>query len=313
MTDKAGFSATDAALTGFEIARREPLTVLIWSAVQGLTLVPLGFALRAATAPYQAQLQAAGARDPALAAGLMAHVLPFQLGFAVVVLAILAVLYSAVYRTVLRPETTGPGRLRLGRDELRVAGSLVLLALLTFAIAIVGALAAGLVAGLLSAVAPGGRGLMSMLSVLAVLAGVIFVGVRLSLSPVMTFATGRVTVWGSWPLTRGRFWALFGSYLIAGLLGVIIELAVAAVFAAIALPVAGFGAVQALFDPRLQGSPTALLLAFQVVGAVVSGFMTALLAGAPAAAYARLSAGGAVRAPGVAAAAPGSDLPRFGR
>lgn len=319
MADKAGFSATDAALTGFEITRREPLTVLAWSAVQGVVLIPLSLAFASAMAPYQGRLQASGGKDPAVAAAMLSHVLPLQLLSAVLLTVLFAVLYGAVYRTVLRPQATGLGRLRLGAEELRVAGALVLLGLITVGVAIAAAIVAVVLVGVLSAAAPALRALWAVAAVVGVLGALVFVSVRLSLAPPLTFDTGRVDVTGSWRLTRGRFWALFGSYLVAGLLAVIVELAVLAVFVMLALPVVGLPGVQALFDPRVQGpsgAPMALAVAFQVVGALLSGFATALLAGAPASAYAQLT--GARGAAPTTAGAPGSapprsDLPRFGR
>ena len=314
MTDRTGFSATDAALAGFEIARREPLTVLAWSAVQAVVVLPLSLVLGSAVAPYQAQLQLTGARDPAAAAALLSHVLPLELLAMVVLLALFAVLYAAVYRTVLHPAATGLGRLRLGADELRVAGALVLLFLVTVGAIVAGTIVAALAAGALSLAVPALRALWTVAAVLAVIAGLIFVGVRLSLSPPMTFATARVTVFGSWALTRGRFWPLFGTYLVAGLLALALEIAVLAVFAVLAFVLGGgMEGLQAMTGggARSGGAGLALAILFQLGGALLSGFITALLAAAPAAAYGQLA--GAAPAATPVPATPGSDLPRFGR
>lgn len=311
MVHKAGFSATDAALAGFGLMRREPLNVLVWSVVQGLFGLALGAVTVAVAGPYMGALQRAqAARDPVAAAGALQRVAPVNLLISLLSLVLLTVIYAAVYRAVLRPKVLGLGRLRLGADELRVGLTLVVLFLLTLGLALAFALGGVLAATALSLAAPTLKGLWIVLAVAGAMAALVFAGVRLSLAPPNVFDTGRVNPFESWSLTRGRFWALLGTYLISGLLVLMAELALLAVFAAGAAAFGGgLTSLAAVFRPdmtSLDRHYTPALIVLQLGGALLSGPVAAVLAGAPAHAYAQLRTAATT-------AAPVSDLPRFGR
>lgn len=55
---------------------------------------------------------------------------------------------------------------------------------------------------------------MVLVSALGVFVFLIWLAVRLSLASPLTFDTRRVRVFGSFALTRGRFWSLLGAYLL---------------------------------------------------------------------------------------------------
>lgn len=195
MTD---FSATDAAVEGFTLAGRKPMAILVW-AVAGLVV---NLAIGVAMVAFAGQ------------AGAM--------GGAVLVLMMIwsAVQTCAVYRAVLRPGEAGVGYLRLGRDEWRIFTLSLLYVLLGAAayMAVIFGLAVvfGVAMAASQTLGAGAKplailfGAAASLGLLMVMAWLM---VRLSLAGPMTFIEGRILLWSSWRLTRGRFWTLLGAYL----------------------------------------------------------------------------------------------------
>jgi hypothetical protein len=76
------------------------------------------------------------------------------------------------------------------------------------------------------------------LGLLAAVGLMLMLAVRLSLAPPLTFATGRIDLFGSWALTRGRAGRILGAYALTLAL-------VALVYFLSALVVAAVGAVLA--------------------------------------------------------------------
>jgi hypothetical protein len=86
----------------------------------------------------------------------------------------------------------------------------------------------------------------------------IFVGVRFSLASAMTFASHRVDLFGSWAMTRGRFWALLGTYALAFVLSLVVAtLTLAIGFFALGILGGGFGALGRGADPDLTSLASA--------------------------------------------------------
>jgi hypothetical protein len=223
----ADFSIQDVAFTGFAVVRQHPrvlvawwLYALIFSVTASLALVGLG----GADLGRFLQLSEEGTPDPAVLMGLMVHLLPVYLTVVAIALVAQAILSAAMIRAVLRPRDDRFGYLRLGADELRQLGLLLLTALVFAAVYLGIALVVGVVAGFLVAATKAGANALLVVVFLSLAVVILFLAVRLSLAPALTFDHRRINLAGSWALTRGRFWPLFGAYLLAFALAVVVSL-----------------------------------------------------------------------------------------
>ena len=145
------FSANHAALEGFRIIRREPLTLVVWTVVLFAFSLAYTALILPMLAPVAALTPPGGPfahQDPAMVPRMMALMGRVYAIMVPVLLIFVAVSNAAVYRAVLRPAETGFGRLRLGSDELRLLGLYVLLGLLFFGVYLATIIVAVIVAGI---------------------------------------------------------------------------------------------------------------------------------------------------------------------
>jgi len=210
---------------------------------------------------------------------------PFYLLILVFSLVFYPIVFSTMNRAVLRPEEEGFGYIRFGADELRQIGLFLLIFVLgigvyiAFIIAMVVVFAAvGAVVGL-RATASGTAASMGVGIIAAVLliAGWIYLWVRLSLASPLTFASRRVDLFGSWRLTRGRFWPMFGAYLVATILAIVVSLLTFIISSAISAVVGGgVGGLASVMHPDMS-SLSAYLTPARIVQVLVNGVSTALV------------------------------------
>ena len=240
------FSASDAALEGFHIVRREPRAVAGWSVVQLI----FGIAVTVATVPFmqplmdiQATRLTGGALTPAQTMAVLEPTLGFLAVLIPLELVVVSVLGAAVYRVVLRPGDQGlTARLRLGGDELRLAILWIELGFLFWIVGFVVLVAVatvGLMVGAAMKTSPAGAVVTVMISYLVVLAVMVWLAVRFSLAAPMTFATRKVQLVSAWRLTRGRFWPLFSCYLLTFVFVMIILMAQLCIVAVVSLIMSG--------------------------------------------------------------------------
>lgn len=289
------FSASDAALEGFRITKENPRAFGAW------VLASFGMSVLGAVVtvlmPAEVRhgletLSADETPDPKQLLDALIVVAPIlALG-----LAIQCIMAAAVYRLILRHDDTRFRYLRLGADELRLIGLTLIYVVLIIALLVVVSLGAAVLMAIASIAGSGAAFLVGGVAEIFSLGLVVFILVRLSLAPVVTFAERRLAVFESWRLTRGHFWSLLGAYALAlaciALIG-ILALAVFTGVAGIAALATGgqLSDLSAIFKPdetsfRSYFNPG--LLAYMAVGSLFSALYYAVIAAPGAVAYREL-------------------------
>lgn len=278
------FSASDAAFEGFRVVRRKPMTVLWW-ALAYIAFFAAFFALAAGslTSLMAAVEQLERSGEPTMAEARSIGLAYLGVFGVAVPLSLLlgAVLNAAVARSVLRPEQSRFGYMRIGMDELRVLGVTVVVGLISLVAGVVIFGTMGILAGLISALNVPALWLVVILLVLAGVAALIWLMARLSLAVPMTLDTGRFALAPAFRLTKGRVWPLIGMAIIAVVMAILVSL----LGMVIALPIqlAMGGGIEALgaYDGQTmiqilsQAAP--LLIAWAVVNAVFSALQLAVI------------------------------------
>ncbi|MDP1643609.1 MAG: hypothetical protein Q8L59_15655 [Phenylobacterium sp.] len=228
-------SPGDAAFEGFRLTQEHPRVTLIWALFHLLVSFVTATALILLGGDVLMQSESAAEMSPAELAVFMREILPTYMILAPIGLVVMSVAAAAVYRLQLRPEEAAhSGHLRFGADEVR----LIILTVIYYLMTIGGVLALSLLAAIAAGVASlAGQGAMATVGAAMMLffAGLwLFVLVRLSLAPVLTFDQRRLVVFGSWSLTRGHFWRLLGTYALALVTILVVSLLAIVIFAALA-------------------------------------------------------------------------------
>lgn len=192
----------------FRLLRERPGAFLVWTLIYLAIDIGSSFATVAIMDGQVEALAAGTASETSVAWSILGQFMLVNL----VTLMVAMVVYAATQRAVLRPEEGGLASLRLGMDEVR----LFLLALLYVVLFYVALFVMGIVfAMIVGGFAP--RGNVTTAVVLFVILSAIpcaFFYVKLSLSFPLTLMRGRFVIGEAWNLSTGRFWTLFGAYLI---------------------------------------------------------------------------------------------------
>jgi hypothetical protein len=293
----AGISSTDIAFEGLRLVRERPKAVLFWAGLLlafGVVMAVIMITMAGEAMTRMTELQASSDPDPQAVMAVMGEVAPAYAVLLVPMVLVYGVLYAAINRTVLRPSEGGPGFLRFGGDEIRQIGVLVLFYLLVGGVYMLGAVLLTLIGALLgAALGAAAAGLIAIVGILAAAGFALYVGVRLSLCSPMTFVEGRVRLLASWSLTRERFWPLFGGYLLAVALMVVISLLALTVLGAVAAAVGGgLEGLGRIFRPDFSSlgayfSPVGVVTALFNAG--IGALVLALSVGAAAEAYRQIA------------------------
>jgi hypothetical protein len=264
----AELSIGDAVGAGFGVIRRRPVAVLIWGLLQTamlgamfVVMAPMYLAMIAEVAK-----NAGHAPTPDVANMMQMQGTIWLLNIVTVFVA--TILYCAVFRSLIHPEQSRFGYLRLGATEL-ILFLLMIGAYIAFVVAIVILMIpAALIVGMLVAVhATAAAVIAGLLLGLSALWGVVYVALRLSLVGPMMVDDGKVHLLDAWALTKGRAGALFLMTLC--LFGILILLEV------VLVAVAGIIGVSVLSS--IAGAASAIPALFRQPPGVVLSELTPLL------------------------------------
>jgi hypothetical protein len=131
------------------------------------------------------------------------------------------VIMNAVFRSVLRPDERSFASLRLGGDEWRMFGLVIIVLIATIILSFIVQLLMMMVGALLVAIAGDNMmlaGAFGFVLFIAYIVGLVWLSVRLSLLYPVTFYRRSISLDTAWGLTRGNFWPLFASYLVVGII-----------------------------------------------------------------------------------------------
>jgi hypothetical protein len=270
----SGFSASDAALEGFQVIRHQWRVVLGWAGFNLLAIfgVLIVFILVGVTA-----VTLAGGDTGRIGQTVGGPIV----GIATIVVELM--IGTALFRAIFRPNDRGFLYLRFGPDELRAIGAGLVLAL--------GAGVLALIAVALARIARAAGGAGPVVIGLAALGVGTWLALRLGLVLPMCIAERRIDFARSWRLTRKQGWALLGMTLLSGCLGLLVSVLVWGLFFVLTLAVVGFQELGDLAGPEgFKNHPGLFLL--QAIAPFVFGPFAIAIAWTPwAAAYRALTAG----------------------
>jgi hypothetical protein len=255
----SGFSASDAALEGFQVLRRHWRVVAGWAGFNLLAMIAM-VVVTVIVALVAAALMGGGSNASQISATLGGIIA------LVGTLVVEVIMMAGLYRLMLRPEEPAFLHLRLGKAEFRVLAALL--------IYLVGALAVTLLARLaVQAVHPAGLWISIVVGV-AAFAVAVWLGLRLALTLPAAFDAGPLGFGTSWRLTRGRVAGLLGMVMLA----VCVLLLIAFVYSLVLFVVLGFttgfrGLMGAMTGGDIQSAPGIYItqIAAQLVFAPVLG------------------------------------------
>lgn len=275
------FSATDAALSGFRLVREHLKTIGVWAVLMTVASLVVSVVTIKLAGPQLAammELSNEPSGDPQATLAAMAGMGPLFLFSALYSLVVYSVLLAGVNRLVLRPQDGANAFLRLGADELRQAAVLILVNVILIAAYFAAVIVSVLIGGIVAAIGGAGLGVaLGVLTGVAMVALMLVLAVRLSFASPLTFDTGKIDIRGSWDLTKGRFWPLFGAYFVALVLAIVVY---ALLMVIIVVVGAGLGGGISAMSEALNPDMTSLTAFFTPAGMVrtlFSGVLSVLI------------------------------------
>lgn len=273
------FSATEAAFEGFRVVRRHPKVALFW----GLTYLVMFLAMFALGADRWASIMAAltplegssnpGSEQMAELGRIYAESAIWLVPFFLIVGAVIS---AAVARSVLRPEQSAWGYLRLGMDEVRVLS-------VTLLVAVIVGLASGIGFAIATALAASGQPVMILVGLLVGLAAIaltLWLSVRLSLAVPITIDRQQIGLIESFNATKGVFWPLLGMAVIAVVMSFIVSILGGIVGAAGDLATGGLAQIARFEGAGVQQILTQLwpaILVWSVINALLWALQVAVM------------------------------------
>lgn len=219
----SSFSAVDAALSGFSLARKRPMLILAWAGLYVAAILVIGLLALLLAGPSLMSLSTmTETEDPAALLAAMGGLWLLLLLFIPAFVLMGAMFLAAVFRSILRPDEKKFAFVALGGDELRLILVSIIYGLLF--VAVLGGIT-GLVFGATLAVSDNLKALVAFILIVAGLCLALWLMVRMSLASVQTFAERRLNVFGTWNLTKGRFWPMFGMWVLVVVFAIIAALA----------------------------------------------------------------------------------------
>jgi len=248
-------SPSDTAFEGFRIIRERPGLILAWSGFYLLCLLAMILILLLPNLGNLAAVEATGAQRDF--SQLLARFGPPILIIFPMAMAMLIMLVTAVYRTVLTPEDKGFAHLKIGADELRMF-------LVSLLVILIFATASGLYGAAVVVAANAAGRLHGVVTFIGSIGGVILLGwlaVRLALAGVMTFAEHHFRLGAAWKLTVGQFWRLLMTLVLTILYAVLVVVLALTFSLVLAQVTGGFSLMGELASPDLTNLTPAFALA----------------------------------------------------
>ena len=286
MTDHRLPLPLNFCLEGFRLIRQRPKLILFWGII---TLfgngVGIGVAVALVGPALQSLVQAltAGDAKPEAVGRLLSSAMP---GISVaVILSTLAgsVVTAAVCRAVSGDRDDRLGFLQFGLTELRLIFINLIMLALSLGLVVGCAMLADLFASLFAAV-PGANEAFASLALMTSFGVGLWLNTRLSLNLAQSFATGRIDILGSFYLTRGYFRQLFFGYGLAILLAFAVLCLCSLVETAVITLLFGDVGKPDLVNLSAYLTP-ANVVDIVLSNGLVSPLLSAILQGAPVAAY----------------------------
>lgn len=304
----ARLSIGDALGDGFGLIGRRPLDCVAWGvAYFVLAFLPAMLIFGWVFPDYMALMRDFAA-NPDAARGFQGAPLAMQMKlqamqpvFLLSTIVGRSVVYSAIFRAVIRPQERGFFHLRLSSAELWV-GLVLLVQYVCIWLTMVGLVLLATLFWVPTFVAAAHNSLsgweipVGAIGVLAAAAVFIWLVIRFSMAMPMTFAQQQFRLFESWSLTRGKALGLCLLYLVVGVVVMVCIFAIEIVCAILVFTVLGLNLGEASFQAFIRQPPDQLIaavapwvLGIGFVWAIIAGFISAVTVGAWASAYRQLA------------------------